>query len=64
MAVLADANSTKDAKLHLLQEGARAHNVELAVGGPQIQAYPVSPEGSVRNETRLNLVILARFRQS
>jgi len=33
----------------------------LAVGGPQVQAYPVSPEGTVRNETPLNLVILARF---
>ena len=33
----------------------------LAVGGPQIQAYPASPEGTVRNETPLNLVILTRF---
>jgi Rieske Fe-S protein len=33
----------------------------VAVGGPQIQAYPVSPEGTERNETPLNLVILARF---
>jgi rieske iron-sulfur protein len=33
----------------------------LAVGGPQIQAYPVSPDGTVRNDTPLNLLILARF---
>lgn len=33
----------------------------LAIGGPQMQVYPVSPEGAVRNETLLNLVILARF---
>ncbi len=23
----------------------------LAIGGPQVQAYPVSPDGTVRNET-------------
>jgi len=34
---------------------------DLALGGPQVQAYPVSPDGTVRNEARLNLVILARF---
>lgn len=33
----------------------------LAVGGPQVQVYPVGPDGAVRNETPLNLVILARF---
>jgi rieske iron-sulfur protein len=33
----------------------------LAVGGPQVQVYPVGPDGTVRNETPLNLVILARF---
>lgn len=33
----------------------------LAIGGPQVQVYPVSPDGTVRNETPLNLVILARF---
>ncbi len=33
----------------------------LAVGGPQVQVYPASPDGTVRNETPLNLVILARF---
>jgi Rieske Fe-S protein len=33
----------------------------LAIGGPQMQVYPVSPDGAVRNETPLNLVILARF---
>jgi rieske iron-sulfur protein len=34
---------------------------ELALGGPQIQAYPAAPDGTVRNESRLNLIILARF---
>ena len=34
---------------------------DLPVGGPQMQAYPVTPDGTVRNETPLNLVILARF---
>ena len=33
----------------------------LVVGGPQLQVFPVSPEGTVRNETLLNLVILTRF---
>src|SRR5262245_49729240 len=34
---------------------------DLALGGPQVQAYPVSQDGTVRNGSRLNLVILARF---
>jgi Rieske Fe-S protein len=34
---------------------------DLVLGGPQVQAYPVSQDGTVRNESRLNLVILARF---
>ena len=34
---------------------------DLAVGGPQVQAYPIAPDGTVRNDSRLNLVILARF---
>ena len=34
---------------------------DLLLGGPQVQAYPVSQDGTVRNESRLNLVILARF---
>lgn len=34
---------------------------DLALGGPQIQAYPISADGTVRNESRLNLVILVRF---
>jgi rieske iron-sulfur protein len=33
----------------------------LAIGGPQVQAYPATPDGAVRNGTPLNLVILARF---
>ena len=33
---------------------------DLALGGPQVQAFPMAPDGTVRNN-RLNLVILARF---
>jgi rieske iron-sulfur protein len=34
---------------------------DLTLGGPQLQAYPAAPDGTVRNGSRLNLVILARF---
>jgi rieske iron-sulfur protein len=34
---------------------------DLALGGPQIQAFPAAPDGTVRNASRLNLVVLARF---
>ena len=34
---------------------------DLVLGGPQVQAYPVGQDGTVRNASRLNLVILARF---
>ena len=34
---------------------------ELPLDGPQVQAYPISPDGTIRNESLLNLVILARF---
>lgn len=37
---------------------------DLVLGGPQIQAYPAAPDGTVRNGSRLNLVILARFESS
>ena len=33
---------------------------DLALGGPQMQVYPMAPDGTVR-DGRLNLVILARF---
>jgi len=33
---------------------------DLALGGPQVQVYPMAPDGTVRN-SRLNLVILAKF---
>lgn len=33
---------------------------DLALGGPQMQVFPMAPDGTVRNN-RLNLVILARF---
>jgi len=34
---------------------------DLALGGPQVQAFPMAPDGTVRSDNRLNLVILARF---
>jgi Rieske Fe-S protein len=35
---------------------------DLALGGPQSQVYPVDPaSGLVRNGSRLNLIVLARF---
>jgi rieske iron-sulfur protein len=34
---------------------------DLALGGPQVQAYPAGSDGTVRSASRLNLVILARF---
>ena len=34
---------------------------DLALGGPQVQAYPIAPDDTVRSDSRLNLVILARF---
>jgi len=34
---------------------------DLALGGPQVQAYPVGADGTVRNKSLLNLVVLARF---
>ena len=34
---------------------------DLALGGPQVQAFPMAPDGTVRSDSRLNLVILARF---
>lgn len=41
-------------------EGKLAHVEDLTLGGPQYQAYPASPEGVVRDGSRLNLIILAR----
>ena len=32
-----------------------------AIGGPQVQVFPASPDGTVRNDTPLNLVVLTRF---
>ena len=34
---------------------------DLALGGPQLQVWPAAPDGTVRNGSRLNLVIIARF---
>ena len=36
---------------------------DLPLGGPQVQAYPADPKtGLVRDGSRLNLVLLARFK--
>ncbi len=34
---------------------------DLALDARQMQVYPAAPDGTVRNASRLNLVILARF---
>jgi rieske iron-sulfur protein len=34
---------------------------DLVVDGPQVQVYPATPDGIVRNQSRLNLLIVARF---
>jgi Rieske Fe-S protein len=34
---------------------------DLALGGPQMQVWPAAPDGTVRNGSRLNLVVIARF---
>lgn len=34
---------------------------DLVIDGPQVQVYPATPDGIVRNQSRLNLVIVARF---
>ena len=44
-----------------LKKGQVVRADDLALGGPQVQAYPMAPDGSVRSDSRLNLVILARF---
>ncbi len=49
--------------VHLTGPG-KGHAVrpdDLTLGGPQIQAYPAAPDGMVRDGSRLNLVIMARF---
>ena len=33
----------------------------MELGGPQVQAYPADPSGVVRNDTRLNLLIVVRI---
>jgi len=43
------------------KKGAPIRTDDLALGGPQAQAYPADPNGVVRDGTRLNLVILVRL---
>ncbi len=33
---------------------------DLELGGPQVQAYPADPKGLLRDNSRLNLIIVAR----
>ncbi len=42
-------------------KGQAVRTEDIALGGPQIQAWPAAPDGAVRSGSRLNLVILARF---
>lgn len=42
------------------KEGSPIRVDDLPLGGPQEQAYPASPDGVVRDGSRLNLVIVAR----
>ncbi|WP_048860435.1 QcrA and Rieske domain-containing protein [Acidisphaera rubrifaciens] len=45
------------------KKGAVVKADDLPLGGPQIQAYPADPKtGLVRDGSRLNLVLLARFK--
>jgi Rieske Fe-S protein len=37
----------------------RRHDLKL--GGPQVQAYPAAPDGTVRDGSRLNLLIVVRI---
>ena len=43
------------------KKGQVVRSEDLTLGGPQVQAYPMAPDGTVRSDSRLNLVILARF---
>lgn len=41
-------------------EGKPVRVEDLELGGPQAQAFPADPKGLVRDESRLNLIIVAR----
>jgi rieske iron-sulfur protein len=42
------------------KKGGPARSDDLEPGGPQVQAYPADPNGTVRDGTPFNLVILVR----
>ena len=42
------------------RKGMPIHVNDLKIGDAQVQAYPAAPDGTVRNGSRLNLVIVAR----
>lgn len=42
------------------KKGEPIRSLDLPMGGPSLQAYPADPNGTVRDGSRLNLVILAR----
>jgi Rieske Fe-S protein len=43
------------------KKGEPIHIDDLQLGGPQVQAYPADPSGTVRDGSRLNLVIVLRI---
>ncbi len=43
------------------KKGQTIRSDDLPAGGPQMQAYPADPNGTVRNGSRLNLVIVAHI---
>jgi Rieske Fe-S protein len=43
------------------KKGAAIRSDDLELGGPQVQAYPADPSGIVRDDTRLNLLIVVRI---
>ena len=45
------------------KKGAAIRSDDLELGGPQVQAYPADPSGVVRDDTRLNLVIVVAHRR-
>ncbi len=42
------------------KKGTPIHSADVVIGEVQVQAYPADPNGTVRDGTRLNLLILTR----
>jgi Rieske Fe-S protein len=43
------------------KHGEPIRSEDLPMGGPQVQAYPAAPDGTVRDGSRLNLLIVVRI---